>query len=67
MKRSALAAYLLAGVICGGHASSGLYDDARQDGRSTEDAALIAGVAGLGAAIGWPIYVTAKLIAASNR
>lgn len=60
MRRNLLAAYWLAGILCGGHASGGLYDDARADGRTAHDAALIAGLMGIGAAAGWPVYAAAK-------
>lgn len=61
MKRRALiAAYWFAAVICGGHASNEVYRDARLSGRSLEDAMLVGAIAGVGASIGWPVYLSAK-------
>ena len=61
LPRQLLAAYLLAGVIVGSHASGAMYRDARQSDRTIEDAMLIGGVAGIGASIGWPLYASAKV------
>lgn len=66
IRQNLLPLYLIAAVIAAGHAGSDAYAEARRDGRAMEDAALIAGVAGIMGGAVWPGYAAAKVWGRAN-